>query len=292
MVNKAIIMAGGNGTRLRPSTFVVNKHLIPIYDKPLIYYSISIIMLLGIRNILIIVNKNEKKAFYKLLGNGSNFGIKIEYKEQNKPSGIPDGLILGEKFINNQEVALILGDNIFYGQGLVDIIKSSMKIKKGAKIFAYPVKNPKDFGIVELKNNKISKLIEKPKKTNSNLAITGLYFFDKNVTKIAKKLKPSKRNETEIIEVLKHYQKKNNLHLRQLGRGSAWLDTGTFSGNLACSNFVQVIEERQNNKIACLEEIAFKKRWISKKKILEIIKKFGKCDYADYLKKVANKIVI
>ena len=292
MINKAIIMAGGNGTRLRPSTFVVNKHLIPIYDKPLIYYPISIMMLLGIRNILIIVNRNEKNSFYKLLGDGSNFGIKIEYKEQNKPSGIPEGLILGEKFINNQKVALILGDNIFHGQGLVDIIKSSMKIKSGAKIFAYPVKNPKDFGIVELKNNKISKLIEKPKKTNSNLAITGLYFFDKNVTKIAKKLKPSKRNETEIIEVLKHYHKKNNLHLRQLGRGSAWLDTGTFSGNLACSNFVQVIEERQNNKIACLEEIAFNKKWISKNQILAIIKKFGKCDYADYLKKVANKTLI
>ena len=292
MINKAIIMAGGNGTRLRPSTFVVNKHLIPIYDKPLIYYPISIMMLLGIRNILIIVNRNEKNSFYKLLGDGSNFGIKIEYKEQNKPSGIPEGLILGEKFINNQKVALILGDNIFHGQGLVDIIKSSMKIKSGAKIFAYPVKNPKDFGIVELKNNKISKLIEKPKKTNSNLAITGLYFFDKNVTKIAKKLKPSKRNETEIIEVLKHYHKKNNLHLRQLGRGSAWLDTGTFSGNLACSNFVQVIEERQNNKIACLEEIAFNKKWISKNQILAIIKKFGICDYADYLKKVVNKTLI
>lgn len=292
MINKAIIMAGGNGTRLRPSTFVVNKHLIPIYDKPLIYYPISIMMLLGIRNILIIVNRNEKNSFYKLLGDGSNFGIKIEYKEQNKPSGIPEGLILGEKFINNQKVALILGDNIFHGQGLVDIIKSSMKIKSGAKIFAYPVKNPKDFGIVELKNNKISKLIEKPKKTNSNLAITGLYFFDKNVAKIAKKLKPSKRNETEIIEVLKHYHKKNNLHLRQLGRGSAWLDTGTFSGNLACSNFVQVIEERQNNKIACLEEIAFNKKWISKNQILAIIKKFGICDYADYLKKVVNKTLI
>ncbi len=291
MINKAIIMAGGNGTRLRPSTIAVNKHLIPIYDKPLIYYPLSLLMLIGIKNFLIIVNKNEKKDFQKLLSNGENLGIKINYCEQEKPTGIPEAFKLGENFINNDNVALILGDNIFYGQGLVEIIAKTKSNLKGARIFSYPVRNPKDFGVVELKKNKIIKLVEKPKKTKSNLAITGLYFFDKNVVEISKKLKPSKRNETEIIDVLKYYQKQKKLNLTQLGRGSAWLDTGTVNNNLSCSNFVQVVEERQNYKIACIEEIAFNKKWISKKKLNKIINKIGKCEYSTYLKKVMDNSI-
>ena len=284
-------MAGGNGTRLRPSTIAVNKHLIPIYDKPLIYYPLSLLMLIGIRNFLFIVNKKEKKVFQKLLGQGENLGIKINYCEQEKPNGIPEAFILGENFINNDNVALMLGDNIFYGQGLVEIITKTKKNLKGAQIFSYPVRNPKDFGVVELKKNKISKLIEKPKITKSNLAITGLYFFDKNVVKISKKIKPSKRNETEIIDVLKHYLKKKKLNLTKLGRGSAWLDTGTVNNNLSCSNFIQVVEERQNYKIACIEEIAFNKKWISKKKLKQIISKIGKCEYSNYLKKIIDNSI-
>ncbi len=291
MINKAIIMAGGNGTRLRPSTIAVNKHLIPIYDKPLIYYPLSLLMLIGIKNFLIIVNKKEKKDFQKLLGNGENLGIKINYCEQEKPTGIPEAFKLGKNFINNENFALMLGDNIFYGQGLVEIITKTKTNLKGARIFSYPVRNPKDFGVVELKKNKIIKLVEKPKKTKSNLAITGLYFFDKNVVEISKKLKPSKRNETEIIDVLKHYQKQKKLNLTQLGRGSAWLDTGTVNNNLSCSNFVQVVEERQNYKIACIEEIAFNKKWISKKKMNQIINKIGKCEYSAYLKKVIDNSI-
>ena len=291
MINKAIIMAGGNGTRLRPSTIAVNKHLIPIYYKPLIYYPLSLLMLIGIKNFLIIVNKNEKKDFQKLLSNGENLGIKINYCEQKKPTGIPEAFKLGENFINNDNVALILGDNIFYGQGLVEIIAKTKSNLKGARIFSYPVRNPKDFGVVELKKNKIIKLVEKPKKTKSNLAITGLYFFDKNVVEISKKLKPSKRNETEIIDVLKYYQKQKKLNITQLGRGSAWLDTGTVNNNLSCSNFVQVVEERQNYKIACIEEIAFNKKWISKKKLNKIINKIGKCEYSTYLKKIMDNSI-
>ena len=291
MINKAIIMAGGNGTRLRPSTIAVNKHLIPIYDKPLIYYPLSLLMLIGIKNFLIIVNKKEKKDFQKLLGNGENLGIKINYCEQEKPTGIPEAFKLGKSFINNDNVALMLGDNIFYGQGLVEIITKAKTKLKGARIFSYPVRNPKDFGVVELKKNKIIKLVEKPKKTKSNLAITGLYFFDKNVVEISKKLKPSIRNETEIIDVLKYYQKQKKLNLTQLGRGSAWLDTGTVNNNLSCSNFVQVVEERQNYKIACIEEIAFNKKWISKQKLNHIINKIGKCEYSTYLKKVIDNSI-
>ena len=284
-------MAGGNGTRLRPSTIAVNKHLIPIYDKPLIYYPLSLLMLIGIKNFLIIVNKKEKKDFQKLLSNGESLGIKINYCEQEKPTGIPEAFKLGKNFINNDNVALMLGDNIFYGQGLVEIITKTKTNLKGARIFSYPVRNPKDFGVVELKKNKIIKLVEKPKKTKSNLAITGLYFFDKNVVEISKKLKPSKRNETEIIDVLKYYQKQKKLNLTQLGRGSAWLDTGTVNNNLSCSNFVQVVEERQNYKIACIEEIAFNKKWISKKKLNQIINKIGKCEYSAYLKKVIDNSI-
>jgi len=289
MIKKAIIMAGGSGTRLRPSTLALNKHLIPIYDKPLIFYPLSLLMLIGIRDILIIVNDHDKFLFEKLLGNGKKFGIKIRYKTQNKPTGIPESFIIGEEFIDNKNVILILGDNIFYGQGLVEIIqKSKNSFKNGAKIFTYPVKNPNEFGVAELKNNKIKKLVEKPKVTKSNLAITGFYFFDKKVSSIAKNLKPSKRNETEIIEILKYYQKKNRLDFTKLGRGSTWLDTGTVRNNLLCSNFIQIMEDRQNYKIGCLEEISYRKNWISKKELSQIIKNMGNNEYSIYLKSLIN----
>ncbi len=288
MIKKAIILAGGTGSRLRPTTLSVNKHLLPIYDKPLIYYPLSLMMLIGIKNILIIINKGEKNLFYNLLGDGSHLGINIKYKEQSKPNGIPEAFVIGKNFINDDKVALILGDNIFYGQGLVEILKKSKKFAKGAKIFTYPVQNPKDFGVVEIKKNKISKILEKPKKTKSNLAITGLYFFDKNVASIAKKLKPSKRNETEIVDILKIYSKKNLIKMEHLGRGSAWLDTGTIKNNLSSSNFVSVVEERQNYKIACIEEIAFKNKWINKKELKKVIQNLGKCEYSKYLKNILN----
>jgi glucose-1-phosphate thymidylyltransferase len=285
VIKKAIIMAGGSGTRLRPSTLALNKHLIPIYDKPLIYYPLSLLMLIGIRDILIIVNDEDEVFFKKLIGNGEKLGIKIRYKKQLKPAGIPDAFIIGEDFIKNENVILILGDNIFYGQGLIEIIKKSKNtFKNGAKIFTYPVKKPNEFGVVELKNNKISKLVEKPKVTNSNLAITGLYFFDEQVYNISKNLIPSKRNETEIIEVLKQYKKKKRLSLTKLGRGSAWLDTGTVRNNLLCSNFIQIIEDRQNYKIGCIEEIAFKKKWISKRELMYLTKNLGNNEYSNYLK--------
>lgn len=285
MIKKAIIMAGGNGTRLRPSTIAINKHLIPIYDKPLIYYPLSLLMLIGIREILIIVNKQDLDTFVKLLGNGQQFGINIKFDVQIKPSGIPESFIIGKNFINNDSCALILGDNIFYGQGLIKLLRLAKNdFVNGAKIFTYPVKNPKDFGVAELKKNKIVRLIEKPKNTNSNQAITGFYFFDKNVSNISKKLKPSKRNETEIIDVLNFYRKIKKLKLTKLGRGCTWLDTGTIRNNLTCSNFIQITEDRQNYKIGCPEEIAFKNNWINKKQLIKSIQSLGKNEYSEYLK--------
>lgn len=278
-------MAGGNGTRLRPSTIAINKHLIPIYDKPLIYYPLSLLMLIGIREILIIVNKQDLDTFVKLLGNGQQFGINIKFDVQIKPSGIPESFIIGKNFINNDSCALILGDNIFYGQGLIKLLRLAKNdFVNGAKIFTYPVKNPKDFGVAELKKNKIVRLIEKPKNTNSNQAITGFYFFDKNVSNISKKLKPSKRNETEIIDVLNFYRKIKKLKLTKLGRGCTWLDTGTIRNNLTCSNFIQITEDRQNYKIGCPEEIAFKNNWINKKQLIKSIQSLGKNEYSEYLK--------
>jgi len=285
MIKKAIIMAGGNGTRLRPSTIAINKHLIPIYDKPLIYYPLSLLMLIGIKEILIIVNKKDLDTFVKLLGNGQQFGINIKFDVQIKPSGIPESFIIGKNFINNNSCVLILGDNIFYGQGLIKLLRVAKNdFTNGAKIFTYPVKNPKDFGVAELKKNKIMRLVEKPKNTNSNQAITGLYFFDKNVSNFSKKLKPSKRNETEIIDVLNYYRKIKKLKLTKLGRGCTWLDTGTIRNNLTCSNFIQITEDRQNYKIGCPEEIAFKNNWINKKQLIKSIQSLGKNDYAEYLK--------
>ena len=289
MVKRGIILAGGLGTRLSPITKSVNKQLLPVYDKPLIFYPLSVLMLSNIRNVLIIVKKGEKKIFQEVLGNGQDLGIQIEFEEQFEPKGIPDAFLIGEKFIKDSSVALILGDNFFYGQGLSEILKKSFNIKSGARIFTYPINNPQNFGIVERVNGgKKLRIIEKPKKTKSNLAITGLYVFDKNVVKYSKTIKASKRKETEIVDLINIYNKKNKLKVTDLGRGSTWLDAGTIESLLAASNYVQVVEERQKYKIACLEEIALSKGWIKKRNINNRIKFYGPCDYSKYLKKLIN----
>ncbi len=284
MIKKGIILSGGLGTRMSPITKSVNKQLLPIYDKPLIYYPLSILMLAGIKDILIIVNKGSISQFKKILLNGENLGIKIRYAEQDKPRGLPDAFKLGKNFIGNDNVALILGDNFFYGQSLTDKLKKIVNLKKGASILVHPVKNPSRFGVITLKNNKIINLVEKPKNTKSNLAITGLYFFDNSVIKKTSSLKKSKRNELEIIDLLKIYKKANSLKVEQLGRGAAWLDTGTIDDFNQTSVFVSSIEKRQGLKIACLEEIAFLKKWIDKKQIKKAISFYGNCEYSKYLK--------
>ena len=286
MIKKAIILAGGTGSRLGPLTKVTNKQLLPLYDKPLIFYPLSILMLAGIRDILIITNPYEDINFKKILGNGSNFGIKIQYLTQQKPNGLPEAFIIGENFINKKNVALILGDNFFYGQGFTKRLKEQIKMKSGSTIFSYKVNNPQNYGVAEVKNNKILNIKEKPKKSKSNLAITGLYFFDKNVVNFSKKLKPSKRKELEIIDLLKKYLKKKKLKIEFMGRGSAWLDTGNVESLFETSQFISNIEKRQGLKIACLEEIALNNKWISKSIVKKQINFYGNCEYSKYLKKL------
>ena len=291
MIKKGIILAGGTGTRVGPSTKAISKQLIPIADKPIIFYSLSILMLLNIRDILIIVKPSDKHAFNKLLGNGESFGIKIRYVVQKKPRGLPDAFILGKKFIGHDPVALILGDNFFHGQSLISLLNDASKnFNIGANIFSYNVKNPQDYGVIENFKNKI-KIIEKPKTTRSKKAITGLYFFDKNVCKLSRKLKFSKRGELEIIDLLKFYLKLKKLTIRELGRGSAWLDTGTSKDILKASNYVEVLQDRQNQKIGCLEEIAFTKKWIDKNMLKTRIKFYGKNEYSKYLNDILNKLI-
>jgi glucose-1-phosphate thymidylyltransferase len=243
-------------------------------------------MLAGIRDILIITNPNEDINFKKILGNGSNFGIKIQYLAQQKPNGLPEAFIVGEKFINKQSVALILGDNFFYGQGFTKRLKQQTRIKSGSTIFTYKVNNSQDYGIVEIKKNKILSIKEKPKKSKSDLAITGLYFFDKNVVNFSKKLKPSKRKELEIVDLIKKYLKIKKLKVEFMGRGSAWLDTGNAESLFETSQFISSIEKRQGIKIACLEEIAFNNKWISKSTVEKQIKFYGNCSYSKYLQKI------
>ena len=284
MINKGIILAGGLGTRMSPLTKAVNKQLLPLYDKPLIFYPLSILMLAKIKDILIIVNKGQLKQFRKILPENNNLGIKIQYKEQNNPGGLPEAFLIGEKFIANENVALILGDNFFYGQNLTKKLIECTKIKKGAKVFIHPVKNPSLYGVATInKKNKITKIVEKPKKTKSNLAITGLYFFDNNVVKYSKSLKPSKRKELEITDLLNKYKKSNKLSAEFLGRGGTWLDAGSISDYYDASNFISTVENRQGLKIACLEEIAFNYKWIDKKVILNAINFYGKSEYSNYL---------
>jgi len=285
MIKKGIILAGGRGTRLSPLTKVLNKQLLPLYDKPLIFYPLSVLMLAGIKDILIITNQGETSLFKKILRNGENLGIKISYKEQKKPNGLPEAFIIGEKFIKNQSVALILGDNFFYGQGFTNRIKEKIQENRGATIFTYTVNNPSDYGIIEIdRNNKIKNILEKQKKTKSKLAITGFYLFDKNVVNFSKKLKPSKRNELEIVDLIKKYFKEKNLNAEFMGRGSAWLDTGSVQNLNETAQFISSIERRQGLKIGCLEEIAYINKWISKKNIIRSIKFYGNCEYSQYLK--------
>tara|TARA_E500000178_G_C16970521_1_gene730711 strand:- start:732 stop:1601 length:870 start_codon:yes stop_codon:yes gene_type:complete len=287
MIKKGIILAGGHGTRMSPLTKAVNKQLLPIYDKPLIYYPLSILMLAGIKEILIIVNKGQLNQFRKILNNGRRFGVKINYAEQITPKGLPDAFILGEKFIGNDNVVLILGDNFFYGQSLTKKLKSCIKLKSGCKILVHPVNKPELYGVASVnKKNKIIAIKEKPKSSKSNLAITGLYFFDNKVINFSKSLKPSKRNELEIVDLLNKYRRRNVLSAEFLGRGGAWLDTGSIDDFYNTSAFVSSLENRQGLKIACLEEIALNYNWITKKQIKEAINFYGKCIYSDYLKKL------
>ena len=290
MIKKGIILAGGLGTRMSPLTKAVNKQLLPIYDKPLIYYPLSILMLAKIRDILIIVNKGQLNQYKKLFPDSKNLGLNLSFKEQSKPVGLPDAFLIGEKFINKSNVAMILGDNFFYGQNLSGLLSNCVKLKQGAKIVLHSVKNPEKFGVAKInpKNKKILKISEKPKKFISNYAITGLYFFDKKVIEYAKKLKPSKRGELEIIDLIDQYKKKHKLSAEFIGRGGAWLDTGSISDYYKTSAFVQAVENRQGFKIACIEEIALLNKWINKKDIVKSIQFYGNCEYSFYLKKLIS----
>ena len=287
MINKAIILAGGKGTRMSPLTKAVNKQLLPIYDKPLIFYPLSILMLAKIREVLIIVNKGQVDQYKKLLSDGKRLGIKIEYKEQASPKGLPDAFILGEKFIGKDNVALILGDNFFYGQNLTNTLIECCNLKKGAKILLHKVSKPEQYGVAKIdRNKKVIKIQEKPKKNISDLAITGLYFFDNKVINYSKKLKPSKRGEIEITDLLNIYRTKKLLKSDFIGRGGAWLDTGSIEDFYKTSAFVSAIENRQGFKIACLEEIALNNKWINKNHIKKAIKFYGNCIYSKYLSKL------
>ena len=289
MIKKGIILAGGNGSRLYPLTKVLNKQLLPIYDKPMIYYPLSILMLSRIRDILIISKDSDQILYKKILGNGKNLGLNIEYAVQEKADGIPEAFIIGEKFINNNKVALILGDNFFYGQGIEKTLVEA-SIKGRNTIFGYKVKNPKDYGVVKFnKKRKAIKLIEKPNRFISNYAISGIYFYDNKVVEYAKKLKKSSRGELEITDLNKIYLKKNNLDVRIFGRGVAWLDAGTPEKLLEASEFVKTIENRQGFKIACLEEISLRNKWITKQKLLKSLSKIPESEYKEYLKLLINE---
>ena len=290
MIRKGIILAGGKGTRMSPLTKAVNKQLLPIYDKPLIFYPLSILMLAKIKDILIIVNKGELNQYKKIIPDGKKLGIKITYLEQDKPRGLPDAFIIGEKFIGKDNVALILGDNFFYGQNLTSKLIENTRIKIGAKVVLHKIQKPELFGVAKInKNNKILKIKEKPKHFISDLAITGLYFFDNNVIKYSKKLKPSKRGELEITDLLNFYKLKKQLNADFIGRGGAWLDTGSIEDFYKTSMFVSAIENRQGFKIACIEEIALNNKWIKRSHINQSIKFYGNCEYSKYLKNLVRK---
>ena len=281
---KGIILAGGSGTRLHPLTLGVSKQLLPIFDKPMVYYPLSVLMLAGIKEILLISTPDDIESYKSLLKDGSQFGISIEYKIQPEPGGLAQAFILGEEFIGKSKVSLVLGDNIFYGQHFSNNLKNASSINSGATLFGYYVSDPERFGVVEFnKNNKVISLEEKPKKPKSNYAITGLYIFDNDVVQIAKQLNVSKRGETEIVDVIQHYKKKGKLKVELLGRGIAWLDTGTHQSLLQASNFVETLENRQGLKIACIEEIAYQNGLISKKQLKILANKLINNEYGKYL---------
>ena len=285
MIKKGIILAGGMGTRMSPLTKAVNKQLLPLYDKPLIYYPLSVLMLAGIKDILIIVNKGQLNQFQKILPKNNYLGLNIQYKEQPEPRGLPDAFLIGEKFIGKDNVALILGDNFFYGQNFTQKLRKCIRLKRGASVFVHPVKNPNLYGVAKVNSkNTILKIIEKPKKFVSNLAVTGLYFFDNNVIRYSKNLKPSQRKEIEITDLLNIYRKKRQLNSEMLGRGGVWLDTGSIEDFYSASNFISTIENRQGFKIACIEEISLNNKWIKEKEIKNQISFYGNCEYSKYLK--------
>ncbi|WP_337240677.1 glucose-1-phosphate thymidylyltransferase RfbA [Proteus faecis] len=286
---KGIILAGGSGTRLYPITMGVSKQLLPIYDKPMIYYPLSVLMLAGIREILIITTPEDQNGFQRLLNDGSQFGISIQYAVQPKPEGLAQAFIIGENFIGNDSVCLVLGDNIFYGQSFTGMLRDTVKNLNGATIFGYPVKDPERFGIVEFNNDKVISIEEKPQKPKSNYAITGLYFYDNKVVEFAKKVKPSKRDELEITSLNEIYLKKELLNVKILGRGFAWLDTGTHESMLEASQFVETVEKRQRYKIACLEEIAWLNKWITDEDIIKKGNSMQKNDYGKYLLSLINR---
>lgn len=289
MITKGIILAGGSGTRLYPLTKVISKQLMPIYDKPMIYYPLSTLMLAGIKDILVITTPRDSESFQTLLGDGSQWGIKISYKVQPSPDGLAQAFIIGEDFINGEGCALILGDNIFYGHDLSKLVKNATQKDDGATVFAYYVKDPERYGIVEFdKNRKAISLEEKPNKPKSNFAVTGLYFYDKNVVEYAKSIKPSARCELEITDLNKIYLEKGNLNVETLGRGYAWLDTGTHESLLQAASFVETVQDRQGLKIACPEEIAYNLGYINKEQLKELAKSLAKNEYGQYLLAIAD----
>ena len=290
ITTKGIILAGGSGTRLYPITKGVSKQLLPIYDKPMVYYPLSVLMLAGIQDVLIITTPEDLNSFKRLLGNGSQFGIRLEYAIQPSPDGLAQAFIIGEKFIGDSNVCLVLGDNIFYGQGFTPMLTQAVGRAKGATVFGYQVKDPERFGVVEFDQNKCAiSLEEKPKHPKSNFAVTGLYFYDNDVIQIAKQVKPSDRGELEITTVNQMYLERGDLNVELLGRGFAWLDTGTHESLLEAAQFVETIEKRQGYKVACLEEIAFNNGWLSAEQILEIGQSMSKNDYGQYLMSLVSE---
>lgn len=288
-INKGIILAGGSGTRLHPITIGVSKQLLPVYDKPMVYYPLSVLMLAGIKEVLLISTPEDISSYKKLLGDGKKYGINIDYAVQDEPKGLAQAFIIGSEFIGSDNVSLVLGDNIFYGQYFSEILKRASQNIDGATIFGYYVKDPERFGVAELDNNKVISIEEKPKIPKSNYAVTGLYFYDNSVVEIAKSLEPSPRGELEITDINKIYMNKDKLRMEVFGRGFAWLDTGTHDSLMEASNFIKTIENRQGLKIACLEEIAFNKGWISENNLMNAGKYLHKTEYGQYILNLINK---